>query len=56
MLDPWIIEDILRRERERREGEGRPSLPAPPPSEPSSREDLVPTERPPGRGVTIIDL
>jgi hypothetical protein len=57
MLDPWIIEEIRRREDEqRRQEEGRPAvieLPfhEPPPQGGQSR----PAEDTPPRGVTIID-
>ena len=57
MLDPWIIEEILKREQEqRREDErGHAELPLVP-----YREDHPPTVTPPReeteRGVMIIDI
>lgn len=59
MLDPWIIEEILRREEEqkRREQERRPEMPLE-----SPRRDRDPaTATPPAkdreeRGVVIIDI
>lgn len=62
MLDPWIIEEIFRREREgeerRRDGQReRVEIPAESPryreSEPTPP---VPGERESERGVTIIDI
>lgn len=57
MLDPWIIEEILKKEEEkRREMERQPELPAPGPRDTGPR----PTVRPPSeegeRGVMIIDI
>ncbi|HEY4058602.1 MAG TPA: hypothetical protein VGM39_18445 [Kofleriaceae bacterium] len=56
MLDPWIIEEILKKEEERRkEQEGpRPELPVyrPPPHETS----VTPASDEPQRGVMIIDI
>ena len=59
MLDPWIIEEILKREEERRREEesGRVELPITP-----YREDDRPKVTPPAsqedkdRGVMIIDI
>lgn len=58
MLDPWIIEEILRREDDRRREEGREHLELPLES-PRYRE----TDKKPGspvsddqRGVIIIDI
>jgi hypothetical protein len=57
MLDPWIIEEILRKEEERRRDEerGRVELPVEP-----YRENDKPTVTPPReenqRGVMIIDI
>ncbi len=60
MLDPWIIEEILKREEERRRDEesGRVELPITP-----YREDDRPKVTPPNpadsdkdRGVMIIDI
>lgn len=54
MLDPWIIEEIRRREREREERRReQPQLPPPPPPEPvpGNADDDGPN-----RGVTEIDI
>jgi hypothetical protein len=59
MLDPWIIEEILKREDERRREEerGRIELPVD-----HYREDKLPTVTPSepreetGRGVVVIDI
>ncbi|HSN26621.1 MAG: hypothetical protein JO257_28635 [Deltaproteobacteria bacterium] len=57
MLDPWIIEEILKKEEERRREEerGRAELPVEP-----YREDRKPSVTPPAqeseRGVMIIDI
>jgi hypothetical protein len=58
MLDPWIIEEILKREEERRREQegGRAELPITP-----YREDDRPKVTPPAsddkdRGVMIIDI
>jgi|CXWL01.1.fsa_nt_gi hypothetical protein len=59
-LDPWIIEEIIRREKEdkRRREQEQPRIDAPPPSRPDEGPDGV--ERKPeeekDRGVTIIDI
>jgi hypothetical protein len=56
MLDPWIIEEILKKEEERRREEerGRAEVPVP------YREERQPTVTPPReeteRGVMIIDI
>lgn len=59
MLEPWIIEQIRRREEEERKRNDRPRLEIPPPAEPwqhpmgeQERDD----EDTPSRGVTIIDF
>ena len=56
MLDPWIIEEILKKEEAlRKEQEGpRPELPVyrPPPHETS----VTPASEEPQRGVMIIDI
>ncbi len=60
MLDPWIIEEILKKEEERRRDEerGRVEIPVP-----TYRDDERPTVTPPRdpaqeteRGVMIIDI
>lgn len=59
MLDPWIIEEILRREEEKRREEetGRVELPLESPRYrdsggfPSDNQD-----RDPGRGVIVLDI
>ncbi len=60
MLDPWIIEQIQRREEEeRRRHEQRPALEMPyrEPDERDSYRDRDRDEPPPSdRGVVIIDL
>ena len=56
MLDPWIIEEIRRREEDRRrEQEGRLELPL---EQPPYRENQVPAPATDDseRGVTIIDM
>jgi hypothetical protein len=58
MLDPWIIEEILKKEEERRREQerGRVELPVDQSRDPERR----PTVRPPSedgeRGVMIIDI
>jgi hypothetical protein len=57
MLDPWIIEEILKKEEEkRREGERRPELPVGP--RPLSDTGPRPTvkEESGERGVVVIDI
>lgn len=57
MLDPWIIEEILRREREKQRDESpRIELPL---DNPSSREHMTPPVKPAeesDRGVIVIDI
>lgn len=60
MLDPWIIEEIIRREREeeeRRREERRIELPLVDPSGPRPHEP-APAKSPgdQDRGVTVIDI
>ena len=57
MLDAFIIEEIKRRERIRREEQERPvvELPLPTPDEPRRRRSEEEDEKPP-RGVVILDL
>lgn len=47
MLDPWIIEEILRRERRKREEEAGEQLPAPSPSD-QREEPETPSTSDPG--------
>jgi hypothetical protein len=59
MLDPWIIEEIIRREREERRNEDRRiELPLQNPTQYHDSEPQPP--RPPteerDRGVTVIDI
>jgi len=55
MLDPWIIEEIRRREEERRnEQDRRLELPLEPPRYRDSPTTVVPEEN--ERGVVVIDL
>lgn len=63
MLDPWIIEEIIRREREeqrrREQEERRIELPLQRPHDDSSPGIKVPTPTPDhdhDRGVTVIDI
>jgi len=57
MLDPWIIEEILKKEREQRDGErDRAQIPVPRP-----HRDEHPSVTPPKsdegeRGVVVIDI
>ena len=57
MLDPWIIEEILRREEEQRRDE-RPMLemPMPLPEEPDAEDQSVREEDDSERGVAIVDF
>jgi hypothetical protein len=57
MLDPWIIEEIRRREDERHkeEGRGRLELPLESPHHNEAEKAPVPTEER-DRGVVIIDI
>ena len=63
MLEPWIIEQIRRREEDRRREEERPRLelpisetPWPPRSEADKDEDEAEDRDEPKRGVVIIGL
>jgi hypothetical protein len=58
MLDPWIIEEILKKEEEaRREGErNRAELPLPPLRDPGDRPVVTPPRDEGERGVMIIDI
>jgi len=53
MLDPWIIEEILKRESEtRKESENRVDLPL----ERPRYEEASPPKEESDRGVTVIDI
>lgn len=56
MLDAFIIEEIKRRDRQDRRDD-RPVVELPVPSAPTgpTRSERVPDDRPPERGVVIID-
>jgi len=58
MLDPWIIEEIKRREEERRREENaqRIRVPLERPDHRDSKTPPAPAAEEPERGVTIIDL
>ena len=56
MLDPWIIEEILRREDERRHEEGREHLELPLESPRYHETDKKPASDDDQRGVIIIDI
>jgi len=57
MLDPWIIEEILKKEEERRREEqrGRVELPVEPYRE-DDRPKVTPPREETERGVMIIDI
>jgi hypothetical protein len=58
MLDPWIIEEILKKEEEqRREGErGRIEVPIERHRTPSDRPAVTPPREEGERGVVVIDI
>jgi hypothetical protein len=58
MLDPWIIEEILKKEEEaRREQErGRAELPVPPYRDSGDKSVVTPPREEAERGVMIIDI
>jgi hypothetical protein len=59
MLDPWIIEEILRREEEKRRREeeaGRLELPLEPQYRDSGRFPTENQDSDAGRGVVVIDI
>lgn len=56
MLDPWIIEEIRRREEERRREQERPAVIEMPIHDPRPEEVGKPTDDETPRGVTIIDF
>ena len=56
MLDPWIIEEIIRREREEKHDERRIELPLNPPTY-SDRDPVKPAPaEDKDRGVVVIDI
>ena len=57
MLDPWIIEEIRRREEERRQEQeaGRVEIPLEPPHY-QDRSAPVPPQEETERGVIVIDM
>jgi len=58
MLDPWIIEEIRRREEEKRREDNvqRIRVPMERPDQRDSKTPKTPPAEEPGRGVTVIDL
>ena len=58
MLDPWIIEEILKKEEERRREEerGRAELPVDHGRTPDRRPSVTPKQDEGERGVMIIDI
>jgi hypothetical protein len=58
MLDPWIIEEILKKEQERRREEerGRAELPVTPYRDGGERPVVTPPREETERGVMIIDI
>ena len=58
MLDPWIIEEIRRREEERNREQARESVVVdlPVPERKPGSESVRPTDEETPRGVTIIDF
>jgi hypothetical protein len=52
MLEPWIIEQVLRRQKQKRKAQ-RPFLEIPPAPPPEERH--APEEKKDERGVTIVD-
>lgn len=58
MLDPWIIEEIRRREEERRRDQeaGRVELPLESPKYHDRGAPSAPAEESGGRGVVVIDM
>ena len=56
MLDAYVIEEIKRRDREKKPRDERPSIELPVPTDPSGRPEEPPRkDRDDGRGVVIID-
>lgn len=58
MLDPWIIEEILKKEEERRREEerGRAELPVHPYRDSGEKPVVTPPREETERGVMIIDI
>jgi hypothetical protein len=58
MLDPWIIEEILKKEEERRREQerSRVELPIEHEREPTPRSTVTPPREETERGVMIIDI
>ena len=57
MLDPWIIEEILKKEEEKRREEQLPAeLPVPRPRDTGPRPTVTPPREEGERGVMIIDI
>jgi hypothetical protein len=58
MLDPWIIEEILKKEEERRREseQSRVELPIPHEREPRRNPTVTPPREETERGVMIIDI
>ncbi|MCG8422463.1 MAG: hypothetical protein MJE77_31500 [Proteobacteria bacterium] len=58
MLDPWIIEEILRREeeRQREQEQGRLELPLESPRYREGESKPISHEEDSGRGVVVIDI
>lgn len=57
MLDPWIIDEILKREEEkRREQDNRIELPLENPRPPTGPQPAHPAPPEEERGVTVIDI
>jgi len=58
MLDPWIIEEILKKEEERRREDerGRAEVPAAPYRESERQPSVTPSREENERGVMIIDI
>jgi hypothetical protein len=58
MLDPWIIEEILKKEEERRKEQegGRAEMPVPDYRRPPLGETVTPAQEESERGVMIIDI
>ncbi len=58
MLDPWIIEEILKKEEERRREEerGRAELPVERPRDLDRQPTVTPPREEQERGVMIIDI
>jgi hypothetical protein len=59
MLDPWIIEEILRKEEERRQENERGRVEMPmdmPPMRPPDQPSVTPPDEGGQRGVVVIDI